>query len=44
MLSSGLVITSIGWISVGHPVGKVVAVLGSLVCLYWWNCYRHLER
>ena len=44
MLSSGLVITSVGLIRIDHPAGQVVAVLGSLVCLYWWSCYRRLER
>jgi hypothetical protein len=44
MLSSGIVITSVGWIRFDHPVGQVVAVLGSLICLYWWSCYRRLER
>ena len=44
MLSSGIVITSVGLIRIDHPAGQVVAVLGSLVCLYWWGCYRRLER
>jgi len=44
LLSSALVITSIGLIRIDHPVGRVVGVLGSLVCLYWWSCYRTLER
>ena len=44
MLSSGLVITSVGLIRIDHPVGQVIAGLGSLVCLYWWSCYRRLER
>ena len=44
MLSSGIVITSVGWLRIDHPAGQAVAVLGSLVCLYWWTCYRRLER
>jgi hypothetical protein len=44
LLSSALVITSIGLIRIDHPLGRVVAVIGSLVCLYWWSCYRTLER
>ena len=44
LLSSALVITSIGLIRIDHPVGQVVAALGTLVCLYWWSCYRTLER
>jgi hypothetical protein len=44
MLSSGLVITSVGWIRFDHPAGQVVAFLGTLICVYWWSCYRRLER
>ena len=44
LLSSALVITSIGLIRIDHPVGRLVAILGTLVCLYWWSCYRTLER
>jgi hypothetical protein len=44
LLSSALVITTVGAIRIDHPVGQVVAALGSLVCLYWWQCYRQLER
>ncbi|MBD1192783.1 hypothetical protein [Vulcanococcus sp. Clear-D1] len=44
MLSSGIVITAVGWIRIDHPAGQIVALLGSLVCLYWWSCYRRLER
>jgi hypothetical protein len=43
LISSALVITSIGAIRIDHPIGQVVAVLGTLVCLYWWSCYRRLE-
>ena len=44
LLSTALVITSIGVIRLDHPVGQVVAALGALVSLYWWSCYRSLER
>ena len=44
LLSTALVITSVGLIRVDHPVGRVVALLGGLVSLYWWSCYRTLER
>jgi len=44
LLSSALVITSIGAVRFDHPLGQVVTVLGTLVCLYWWRCYRRLER
>jgi hypothetical protein len=39
-----VVITSIGLIRIDHPIGQVVAALGTMVCLYWWTCYRNLER
>ena len=44
LISSALVITCVGAIRIDHPIGQVVTVLGTLVCLYWWNCYRRLER
>lgn len=44
LLSSALVITGAGLVRVDHPVGQVVTVVGGLVCLYWWLCYRQLER
>jgi|LauGreDrversion4_2_1035121.scaffolds.fasta_scaffold52499_2 hypothetical protein len=44
LLSSALVITSIGLIRCDHPAGQVVAVLGTAVSVYWWICYRSLER
>ena len=44
LLSSAIVITSIGLIRIDHPIGQVVGALGTLVCLYWWSCYRTLER
>ena len=44
LLSSAVVITSIGLIRIDHPIGQVVAALGTMVCLYWWTFYRNLER
>lgn len=44
LLSSAFVITGAGLVRVDHPVGQVVTGLGGLVCLYWWLCYRQLER
>jgi hypothetical protein len=43
-LSSALVITTVAAVRIDHPIGQVVAAVGSLVCLYWWWCYRQLER
>ena len=37
-------ITSIGLIRIDHPLGRLVALAGTAVSLYWWSCYRTLER
>ncbi len=44
LLSSALVITSIALMRLDHTIGLVIAILGTAVCLYWWRCYRTLER
>jgi hypothetical protein len=44
LLSSALVITGAGFVRIDHPVGRVVAVIGSVVSLYWWFQYRKLEH
>jgi hypothetical protein len=38
------VITSIALMRIDHTIGLVIAILGTAVCLYWWRCYRTLER
>ena len=43
LISTAVVITSIGAIRIDHPVGQAVTLLGTLVSLYWWSCYRRLE-
>ena len=44
LLSSAVVITAIGLIRSDHPLGQLVAVVGSLLSLYWWHCYRQLQQ
>lgn len=44
LLSTALVITSIGLIRVDHPLGRWVAFAGAVVSVYWWTCYRTLEH
>ena len=44
LLSSALVITAAGLIRIDHPAGRVVALVAGLISLYWWSCYRRLER
>ncbi|MCT0225509.1 hypothetical protein [Synechococcus sp. CS-1328] len=44
LLSSALVITGAGFVRIDHPVGRIVAVIGSAVSLYWWFQYRKLQH
>jgi hypothetical protein len=44
LLSSALVITGVGLVRLDHPAGQLVAVLGGMVSIYWWICYRQLQR
>jgi hypothetical protein len=43
LLSSALAITCIGLVRIDHPAGQLVTVVGGLVSLYWWFCYRQLK-
>lgn len=44
LLSTALVITGAGVVRIDHPIGQGVALVAGLVSLYWWLCYRQLER
>lgn len=44
LLSSAVVIAGAGLVRVDHPAGRLIALLGGLVSLYWWRCYRRLEH
>ena len=44
LLSSAVVITAIGLMRIDHPLGQLGAVVGTLLSLYWWNCYRQLQQ
>ena len=44
LLSSALVLTTIALFNLQNPIGLGLSVVGALVCLYWWSCYRQLER
>jgi hypothetical protein len=44
LLSSALVITGIGVVRIDHPAGRAVALVAGLISLYWWHCYRQIER
>lgn len=44
LLSSALVICAVGLIRIDHPIGQAVALIAGLVSLYWWTCYRQLQR
>ncbi len=43
LLSSALVITTIGLVAHTHPLGLMVAIVGSVISLYWWLCYCKLQ-
>ena len=44
LLSTALVIAGAGLVRIDHPIGQGVALVAGLVSLYWWLCYRQLER
>jgi len=44
LLSTTLVIAGAGLVRIDHPIGQAVALVAGLVSLYWWLCYRQLER
>jgi hypothetical protein len=44
LLSSALVICAAGLIRIDQPIGRAVALVAGLISLYWWNCYRHLQK
>ncbi len=44
LLSSALVICGAGLIRIDHPIGQAIALIAGLVSLYWWTCYRQLQR
>ena len=43
LLSSAVVISCIGLVAHEHPVGLVVALVGSAISVYWWFCYLQLK-
>jgi hypothetical protein len=44
LLSSALVITGSALLRLDHPIGQLLSLMGAMVCLYWWYCYRQLPR
>jgi hypothetical protein len=44
LLSSALVIGGAGLVRLDHPIGRAVTLLAGAVSLYWWLCYRQLQR
>ncbi len=44
LLSSALVISGAGLVRLDHPLGQAVALAAGTVSLYWWLCYRQLQR
>ena len=43
LLSSTVVITTIGLVAHAHPLGLGVAIVGTAICVYWWICYCQLK-
>jgi hypothetical protein len=44
LLSSALVVCTVGLIRFDHPVGRLLFLLAGVVSLYWGICYGRLER
>jgi hypothetical protein len=44
LLSSALIVTAIALVRLDTTIGQLIAGSGTLLCLYWWLCYRRLER
>lgn len=43
LLSSAVVISCIGLVAHAHPLGMLVALVGSAISVYWWLCYIQLK-
>jgi hypothetical protein len=44
LLSSILIITTIGLVAWSHPLGRGVALAGGALSLFWWLQYRQLQQ
>ena len=44
LLSSTLVITTIGLVAWQHPLGRGVALAAGALSLFWWLQYRQLRQ
>lgn len=44
LLSSLLIITTIGLVAWQTPLGRGVALVGAAVSLFWWLQYRQLQQ
>jgi hypothetical protein len=44
LLSSALVITGSALFRLDHPIGQLLALIGAVVCVYWWLCSRQLQN
>jgi hypothetical protein len=44
LLSSAVVIGTVGLIRSDLLAGRIVALLAGLVSVYWWSCYRRLDH
>ena len=44
LLSTALVITTIGLVRFDHPICRAIALLAGGLSLYWWLQYRQLSQ
>jgi hypothetical protein len=44
LLSSAVVIGTVGLIRSDLLAGRIVALVAGLVSVYWWSCYRRLDH
>ena len=43
-ISIAVVVSAIGLMAIDHPLGKLVAVVGSATAIYWGLGYRALQE
>jgi hypothetical protein len=44
LLSSAVVIGTVGLIRSDLLAGRIVALVAGLVSVYWWSCYQRLDH
>ena len=44
LLSSALVLLSIGLTQLDHQWGRILSLMAGVICIYWGFAYRRLDR